>query len=57
MFRSMTIDQFETWLQTEDNPETQAKAVASFVATLDFVEMDSVKRDITCHYLANLVLR
>ena len=53
----MTIDQFETWLQTEDNPETQAKAVASFVATLDFVEMDSVKRDITCHYLANLVLR
>ena len=56
MFDEMTITQFESWLTSEDEPKNQAKSVASFIGTLDFVELDTLKRDITCHYLANLVL-
>lgn len=52
----MNIIQFEDWLTSEDEPTNQTKAVASFIGTTDFIELDPLKRDITCHYLAELVL-
>ena len=56
MFENMNIIQFEDWLTSEDEPTNQTRAVANFISTTDFIELDPLKRDITCHYLAELVL-
>ena len=56
MIDKLSIEDFEKWLMSEDNPHAQLRAVASFVGTDDFIVMEPVKKEITCHYLANLVL-
>lgn len=57
MINELSILDFEEWLTTEDNPHAQLRAVATFVGTDDFVNMNQTKKEITAHYLANLVLR
>ena len=57
MIERMTIHEFEKWLTTVDNEHAQLRAVASFVGTSDYVNMHPIKKEITCHYLANLVLK
>lgn len=57
MINELSILDFEEWLTTEDNPHAQLRAVATFVGTEDFVNMSQTKKEITAHYLANLVLR
>ena len=57
MIDRMTLQDFEKWLTTVDNEHAQLRAVASFVGTSDYVNMHPIKKEITCHYLANLVLK
>ena len=57
MFDDLSIRQFEDWLLTKDIPSNQKKAVASFVQSTDFVNLSPTQKEITCHYLANLVLK
>ena len=57
MIDNLSIRKFEEWLTTEDNPHARLRAVATFVGTEDFVNMSQTKKEITSHYLANLVLR
>lgn len=57
MVNELSILDFEEWLTTEDNPHAQLRAVATFIGTYDFIMMESIKKEITAHYLANLVLQ